>query len=64
MPNDLQTQRLNPQIDRYEAPNDYLFALSTAAGLKPVIARPEGGAGVLDRVGGADRLCAMCALTR
>lgn len=52
------------QIDRYGASNDYLFALSTAAELKLVIIRPAGGAGVLDRVGGADRLCAMCALTR
>lgn len=52
------------QISRYGASNDYLFALSTAAELKFVIARPGGGAGVLDRVDGADRLCAMCALTR
>lgn len=37
--------------------DDYLFDLSTAAGLgMPVIVRPEGGAGVLDLVGGADRL--------
>lgn len=44
--------------------DDYLFALSTAAWLRPVIWSPCGGAGVLDRVGGAERLCAMCALTR
>lgn len=45
--------------DHYEASNDYLFALSTAAALKPVIVRPGGGAGVLDRVGGAERLWAI-----
>lgn len=45
--------------------DDYLFALSAAAGVvMPVIIRPAGGAGVLDRVGGADLLCAMCAWTR
>lgn len=45
-----------PQTNRYGASNDYLLALSTAAALMLVIARPAGGAGVLDRVGGADRL--------
>lgn len=52
------------KVDRYGVSSVYLLALSTAAELKLVIDRLDGGAGVLDRVGGADRLCAMCALTR